>query len=61
MALRTCGDCHGQASDRAKVCPHCGRPLRYKGRWQDSCALWFVAAVCVVILIAILIASSEGC
>lgn len=27
MALITCPECHGQVSDKAAVCPHCGYPL----------------------------------
>jgi hypothetical protein len=27
MALIECPDCHGQVSDLAPACPHCGRPL----------------------------------
>ena len=27
MALITCPECHGQVSDKAAACPHCGYPL----------------------------------
>ena len=27
MALITCPECHGQVSDKAAVCPHCGYPI----------------------------------
>ena len=27
MALITCPECHGQVSDKADVCPHCGYPI----------------------------------
>lgn len=27
MALITCPECHGQVSDKADVCPHCGYPM----------------------------------
>lgn len=27
MALRECPDCHGEVSDQANACPHCGYPI----------------------------------
>jgi len=27
MALIQCHECHGQVSDRARTCPHCGAPV----------------------------------
>lgn len=31
MALITCPECHGQVSDKAAACPHCGYPLPLAG------------------------------
>jgi len=32
MALIKCAECGKEISDQAKVCPHCGLPLKKKGK-----------------------------
>lgn len=36
MALITCPECHGQVSDKAAVCPHCGYPLERTEREKEQ-------------------------
>lgn len=36
MTLITCPECHGQVSDKAAVCPHCGYPLERTEREKEQ-------------------------
>lgn len=36
MALITCPECHGQVSDKAAACPHCGYPLERAERETEQ-------------------------
>lgn len=36
MALITCPECHGQVSDKAAACPHCGYPINQRPVPADS-------------------------
>ena len=36
MALITCPECHGQVSDKATACPHCGYPLERSERETEQ-------------------------
>lgn len=36
MALITCPECHGQVSDKAAACPHCGYPLESAERETEQ-------------------------
>lgn len=36
MALITCPECHGQVSDKAAVCPHCGFPIAVSVEKQNA-------------------------
>jgi len=53
MALQKCLDCDGQVSDKATVCPHCGRPtaraIRSKRLASAGRSLLMVVAILSII------------
>ena len=47
MALVVCKECGKEISDRAKICPQCGVPLRF----EIGCGTLFLALIFAAVLL----------
>ena len=47
MALTKCKECEKEISDRAKICPQCGVPLRF----EVGCGTLFLVLLFAVVLL----------
>ncbi len=56
MALINCNECGKEISDRAKACPHCGMPLKKKGKGFAVASLVLGIIGCVYSLPILLMA-----
>lgn len=52
MALTKCRECHGQISDRAKACPHCGAEIRRTSA-LTGCFAIFLGLMLIVFVVAL--------
>jgi nitrate reductase gamma subunit len=50
MALTKCEECGGPLSDRAMSCPHCGAPVRKRGRLVAAAIVGLLAALAAGLL-----------
>ncbi|MBN1257753.1 MAG: zinc ribbon domain-containing protein [Planctomycetes bacterium] len=67
MAMASCPECHGEISDQANSCPHCGYPLkdfgaRFRGHFIKKSKRLSIIAICFLLFgtFLALISNSTG-
>lgn len=53
MSLIKCSECGKEISDKAKVCPNCGAPIK-EGEFHKELSLAKKIAIAIVIILAII-------